>query len=274
MNDNSWHVLLDGDNHFGDSVNSDGIVLPRSGKNYSPSIFNKIKLEYDFDFIINSGDLTCSGYDAKPIYPFWWKKNGDVDEYGALMKDYCNKLDDLGLKYYLTVGNHDTYVQSPYFRKPVFKLVKDKYNATNKTFLWEGCKLTMNGWKHSGCYKFVKNDIVFINMGVYPKNLDWLKKQLKNINHNVPIVFIYHYTTPNNVQFSDWWTDDEKDDFFSIIKKHNVILICNGHFHSNVLYHWHGIPCVTGSGDDSCGLITFSNGKLVHYKQIKYDKYI
>ncbi len=107
-------------------------------------------------------------------------------------------------------------------------------------------------------------------MGVYPKNLDWLKNELNEITNDTPIVFIFHYVIADNVPYNDWWTNDEKEDFYNVIKNYNVILICNGHDHETRIDNWKNIPCVIGSGDNSFALLKFCKNTFVSYKQINF----
>jgi 3',5'-cyclic AMP phosphodiesterase CpdA len=253
--DTTWSIFIDGDNHYGYYIDKSGVALPREGK--ADIVDNMIKT-YDNmkpDFIINTGDLCSHGYDKKCIFPFCWKINGDSDEFGAFLSDYYEPLLDHGIKLYLTPGNHDTYVEYPYFKKPVFKFIKNTYDATYSIF----------NWKKSGCYKFTHKFITFINMGVYPNNISWLKCALEDINYESPIVFIFHYTISDDAPYNDWWEDSEKDNFYETIKNHNVILICNGHDHETRIDNWRDIPCVIGSGDNSFGIVQFRNNKFVKF---------
>jgi len=257
--DDSWYVLVDGDLHYGDTIENN-IPLPRSGKKNTINNINNVSQKYKLDFIINTGDLCSHGYDNKCIFPFCCIKNGNIDEFDTYIKEYYNPIINSGYKLYLTCGNHDTYVEWPYYRKPVLKFIKEKHNATYNIF----------NWKTSGCYTFEHNGILFINMGVYPSNLEFLQNILSKIDNKKPIVFIYHFVTPNNVPYGDWWSDDEKNDFFNIINKYNVLLIINGHDHETRIDYWNNIPCIIGSGDNSYMLLEFRKDNFISYKIINF----
>jgi Icc-related predicted phosphoesterase len=254
-----WNILLDGDNHYGNTIYDD-IALPRGGKTITLHDILNIKNKYKFDFIINTGDLCSHGYDNKCIFPLCCIKNGDVDEFSAFIDNYYRPLFNEGIKVYFTAGNHDTYVQWPYYKKPVFKFIKEVHGATYYMF----------SWKKSGCYSFCYNDVFFINMGVYPKNLSWLKKELEEVNKETPIVFIFHYVIADNVPYNDWWSNDEKEGFYNVIKDYNVILICNGHDHESRKDYWKDIPCIIGSGDRTFNLLKFNKTNFIDNEVISF----
>lgn len=255
----NWYILLDGDTHYGDSIYKNE-AIPRSGKIISPSLINKINREYPLDMIIHTGDLCSHGFDNKCIFPLCCIKNRNVDEFGGFLQNYYYPITNEGYKIYLTPGNHDTYVQWPYYKKPVFKFIESEFGATYNMF----------NWKNSGCYSYCYNGIFFINMGVYPKNLNWLKNELNEITKDTPIVFIFHYVIADNVPYNDWWSNAEKEDFYNVIKNYNVILICNGHDHETRIDNWKNIPCVIGSGDNSFALLKFCKNSFVSYSLINF----
>ena len=100
--------------------------------------------------------------------------------------------------------------------------------------------------EHSGCYTKRKNNILFISLGVYPKNLKFLKKNLPG-DTTAPVIIFYHYNTVNEPH-SDWWSDEEKENFYQVIKDSNILAIINGHIHLSYKKKWRGFTMLNGGG--------------------------
>ncbi len=233
----TWYFLCDGDPQFGMENSDPGATYPMArptSRNIVQRI-NKINITYPINFVICAGDLTSHGWGASGCC----KKN--PDEFGEFINQYAIPIENAGFPLFSCPGNHDTYVDWPYFDKPVFEYIKTKYVATHDMF---------KDWKYSGCYSFNHNGVEFISMGVYPYNLAWLREYIPT--DDTPIIIFYHYNTVTGEPYSDWWGEDEKTAFYDVIKDNNVLLIINGHWHESGIGHWNGIPVVRGAGDKFC----------------------
>ena len=233
MNKKYWSIVLSSDLHFG-YIDSVGDVSIRLDKIDHVQKIIGMKDEFNVQMVISAGDLTENGLDGKRI--LCWRKN-TYDEVSPMINNWVTPIEKAGIDVLLTIGNHDTYTGQPYIHKPVFGYIKRKYNAT--------CHPIIN-MEHSGCYTKRKNNILFISLGVYPKNLKFLKKNLPRDN-NDPVIIFYHYNTVNE-QYSDWWTDEEKENFYQVIKDYNILAIINGHIHLSYKKEWKGFTMLNGGG--------------------------
>jgi len=109
------------------------------------------------------------------------------------LNDYLIPIEKLGIPVKICVGNHDiNRVRNP--NLTILKYIRDRYNAT---YSWLD-------YNNSSCYKFEHNGVLFMCLGLYPKNLEWLKKNLPK-DATKPIIFFYHYSTDPEFALSDWW---------------------------------------------------------------------
>lgn len=215
-----FNFILDSDFHYGSLENN----KPRQCKQTNGVNISK---ETDIDFVIVTGDLTENGYNAKNFGCF--KYGGFRPQLQAFQNQYVEPIIKAGLELKLCVGNHDKG-RPPYLYQPVFNFVK-KLNGGIK-------------------YSFDHKNYNFICCGIYPKDLDWLKKQLKQDKHNI---IYFHYNLVG--AWSDWWSQKEKDKFYTVIKSYPISAILNGHQHSNVQYKWKDIKIIRCAGN-SYGIIT------------------
>ncbi len=139
----------------------------------------------------------------------------------------------------LCPGNHDTgYIYGKKFFKneSVFDALKN-YGLEN--------------------YSFLKENILFVCCGIYPdlNTRNYLRLLLRCVHKSIPIVMFFHYTISKPCH---GFNDDEKNEFYEVIKNRNVIGIINGHKHGTFEDDWNGIP-VFGVG--GYGFTTFSVSK-------------
>lgn len=74
-----------------------------------------------------------------------------------------------------------------------------------------------------------------------PSSFDWLVNDLyKNASDGRPIVIIQHYGFDRWAL--KWWSDKERKDLFTLLKKYNVVAIFAGHSHYAENLEWEGIP--------------------------------
>jgi len=106
---------------------------------------------------------------------------------------------------------------------------------------------------------------------VYPRGkiLDWLKKDLQKRREEietratprpVPVVMFFHFNLHG--PYSDWWTEEQKEDFYKIIEPHKdrIAFLAVGHLHSTYTATWKGIPQVNGSGTNLVKVDVSVNG--------------
>jgi len=228
-----WSIILSSDLHFG-YIDSKHAVSIRLDKIDHVQKIIKMKDEFNVEVVISAGDLTENGLNGKRI--LCWRKN-TFDELTPMINNWVKPIENAGINVLLTIGNHDTYTGQPYIYKPVFEYVRKKYNAT--------CYPIIN-MDYSGCYTKNFHGILFISMGIYPKNLKFLKKKLPKNKHS-PIIIFYHYNTVDEA-YSDWWSNKEKEDFYQVIKSFNILAIINGHIHTTYKKKWKGFTVLNGGG--------------------------
>ncbi len=245
-----WYFIVDGDPQVGLETENNLPIVRKCKQNMGERLkqhesTNGIKM----DFVICSGDLTEHGFDAKRILFY---QNGEHNELEVFKRDYYRNIQKCGIDVYCCAGNHDTYVKWPYVWKPVFKFLQEQYGATYGLF---------KDFNTMGLYRFLHQGVVFLCMGIYPKDIEWLKDNLPQ-NKESPVIIFYHYNTIKSEPYSDWWSDKEKDIFYSTIKNHNVLLIINGHLHGSKEDVWNGIKILRGSGD-KVGLVEMEDETLI-----------
>lgn len=148
---------------------------------------------------------------------------------------------DLNYPVYEGYGNHDYWTNDAsgiqnwplYGDKPVLEAIAHRHGSL--------------------CYSWNWGMFHIVNLNLYPGNtdqashsLDFLKSDLQaNIgNSGNPVILYHHYG------FDDfglqWWTDDERQAYFDVIKNYNVIGIFSGHKHWSVWGTWNGLNVYTG----------------------------
>ena len=113
-------------------------------------------------------------------------------------------------------------------------------------------------------YSWDIKGVHFINLNLYPANewdpnCDWCKYfhesfreaqnsldfLIEDLRRNVgksnrPVIIAFHIGYD---EFSKlWWTDNDRNNFYNVIKDYNVIAIFQGHNHSVGCTDWNGIP--------------------------------
>ena len=210
----------------------------------------------DIKALIVTGDLTQNSADGKSF--LFYKYGGETDQMTPLFDEYINPLKN-SINMYFVPGNHDYYVSGsrwPYIHRPALQYVRNHH------------KLPLNFWPDIGdtVYSFdLKGDngelIHFCACDIYPsaKVLKWLKNDLKN-NKDKKIVLFHHYNMSGS--FSNWWKNEEKDNYYNLIKDFNVILILEGHSHNNSVYKYKDIPVVRAAGAGFMVVTIDDNGSI------------
>ena len=153
---------------------------------------------------------------------------------------------ELNYPVYEGFGNHDYWTNDKsgmqnwplYGDHPVPEAIKSRHGSLHYSWDW--------GMFH------------IVNLNLYPGNtdqayhsLDFLKQDLADkvgTSHR-PVILYHHYG------FDDfgleWWTDDEREAYWQVLKDYNVICILSGHRHWTTMDTWHNIPVYTAPA--ACG---------------------
>ncbi len=203
-------------------------VLPKKERT-SNKISRISSIATKYDAIIIAGDLTDDGWDGKSFLCIEY--GGDYDELGSFIKDCVEPLKNIA-PVYLCEGNHDEGGGILGY-KPVLKYIKSKYN--NLYYM-----------------KILSTDLgvfVIISLGKYPnaEKLEWLKKIIQTLDIKIPILCFFHFNLEGT--WSNWWSDEEKNNFYSVIKNNNIVALAVGHQHRSYIEEWKGIPVLSGAGD-------------------------
>lgn len=241
----SWFFVCDSDQHF---EFTSGNIVSRKGN----AVYRLLLLQqsYHIDFLLSVGDAICHGADGSQISLCGTDQYGN--EYQAFLDNYINQIEKMGIDVKLCIGNHDIN-KWKYPNVSLLKYIRDKHNGTYSWFKTD----------ESGYYRFMHKGYVFMCLGLYPKNVDWLKKNLP-IDNATPIIIYFHYNTDPNDPWSDWWTEEEKNKFYNAIAEYNVKLIINGHMHTTKHGIWNGIPYIVCA--DGPNLIEVNNTNVVIVK--------
>lgn len=191
------------------------------------------------DIIIIPGDLTDKGignvnnpFTLYFAYCACFRKPEDIpkeNQLQILKDDYLNDLDTKCKDMFLCIGNHDTYTQKWWGEQDPAEYVKKR---------------------HGGLYYMKKcNNILIFSLSIYPnkKRTNWFKDKLAKTSE--PFVVFFHYNLKG--PYSDWWSDNEKDNFLTVLNKHKkrCVFIAEGHHHSSYFTHWNDFVVVNGAND-------------------------
>jgi outer membrane protein assembly factor BamB/predicted phosphodiesterase len=153
-------------------------------------------------FVLVTGDLT------------------DLGDRGSLQtaKDI---LDELNVKYYPISGNHET------------KWSESGATAFGDIFGSERFDFEYNRVKFLG---FNTGPVIRMMDGhVAPQDINWLKEELARLPKNQPVVLVTHYPLLP-VDVDNWY------EVTDAVRNYNVRAFIGGHYHSNRLFNYDGIP--------------------------------
>jgi outer membrane protein assembly factor BamB len=149
---------------------------------------------------------------------------GDIADEGdkASLRNAKEELDKLVRPYYIVMGNHDT------------KWSESGCTDFKNIFGYERFELNYKGYLFLG---FNSGPIIRMALGhVAPEDLDWLKQKLdKNGVTGKPVFLVTHYPMlPDDV--------DNCFDVTDVVRNYPVKAFIGGHYHSNRLFNYDGIP--------------------------------
>ena len=235
--------ILDSDLHYA-VRRKGGRAIIRPDKKDDVSKIIQLCNDEGINVVLVAGDLTHTGLARHCL---WDKLNcccypqtdlkHQGDQCKAYIDKFVNKIESESCgKVYSCLGNHDEYTRWPYVYHPMSDFVVEKHG--------------------NEMYDFVSENVHFICCSVYPDAMirQWLKVVLPKNSHGKVIFF--HYNIQG--QWSDWWTKEEKEKFYDIIKDYQIYAICVGHAHVSWVKHWRDIPVIRGDGD-KIALCTIEN---------------
>ncbi len=171
---------------------------------------NQINHTDSIDFILVTGDIADEG------------------DHASLL-NAKKELDKLIRPYYIVMGNHDT------------KWSESGCTDFKNIFGYERFELNYKGYKFLG---FNSGPIIRMALGhVAPEDIDWLKQKLeKNGANGEPVFLVTHYPMlPDDV--------DNCFDVTDMVRNYSVRAFIGGHYHTNHLFYYDGIPGIINTSD-------------------------
>lgn len=105
-------------------------------------------------------------------------------------------------------------------------------------------------------YSWNWDNVHFVQMNVFPGTADgglaWLKDDLeRNVGKSGnPVVLSHHYGFDTFLREPRWWMDQDRENYWNVIKGYNVIAFITGHLHTpdplRWKQHWAGDPYLKG----------------------------
>ena len=199
------------------------------------------------DFAINGGDHV---FDTNQVSKA--RASQLYDLYGKTEQD-------LGLKVYHVLGNHDVFAVNP------ASTVTISDNMYGKHMYEDRFGKTYYSFDHKGCHFIVLDSIVINPDRTYQgrvdaTQLDWLTKDLAALPAQMPVIVIVHYPVVTAfAQYEAFTPSPDPRHFLALINSnevidrftgHNVIGVLQGHTHVNELVVWKGVPYHT------CGAVS------------------
>lgn len=242
-----WYILCISDLHYGYYL--DTATKINYSKNLNYNAIKNFSETHNVEISLVAGDITDHSSDG---HQFGKLSDEHYDEFQSFLDDYYAKLEAINISVYFTIGNHDI-LRKNYPNLGILKYVRDKFGAT---YSWLD-------YRKSGKYTFEYRGILFMSLGLYPNDPNWLRSHLPP-NKSKPIILFFHYNFIEGENYSRWWSYGEKNEFYDIIKSYNILFIHVGHHHVSSLKQWMGINVVNGSG---------SHSYFMQMNETKYTKY-
>ncbi|HEV7782996.1 MAG TPA: PQQ-binding-like beta-propeller repeat protein [Chitinophagaceae bacterium] len=151
---------------------------------------------------------------------------GDITELGTNEELKLAKqiLDSLNVKWYIIPGNHDTGWSESGGVMFTTVFGYDKFSFEYNSIRFLGCA--------SGPYLRMSD-------GHVPRNaVNWLDKELKDLQPGQPVIFLNHYPIDNGLD--NWYEITDR------LRTHNTWAILCGHGHTNKAMNFEDIPGVMG----------------------------
>ncbi len=167
--------------------------------------------------------------------------SGDITEKARNSEfDRAKKiLDKLDKPILIIPGNHDT----------------KSSNSSGSKFIeiWDDDKFIYK--KDSTVYIGMNSAIPLLGNGGHfrPEDINWLSDELSRIDSSKEIIFISHH--PMNSSIDNWFK------VTNLLRKKNIKLLLNGHWHQNKKTNFNGIPAVMARSTMGQGFVIVENIK-------------
>lgn len=148
---------------------------------------------------------------------------GDLTEEGdrLSLQKVKGLLDQLNIKYYAVAGNHET------------KWSESGATDFAKIFGSDRFKFEYNGYIFLG---FNTGPIIRMMDGhVAPQDIAWLEQEFSSAKPGTPFILVTHYPLQDG-DVDNWY------EVTDLARKYNVKAVLGGHYHSNRLFFYDGIP--------------------------------
>ena len=172
----------------------------------------------------------------------------------SLFDLYDKTQQDLGLKVYHTIGNHDCFGVYPASGVlPTDPMYGKRYyeDHVGKTFY---------RFEHMGVQFFVLDSIGITADRAYEGRVDaaqlaWLQRELGTVPVQAPVIVVSHI--PLVTAFASYvpvpaveaphhgMSVANSDEVIRLFEGHNVLAVLQGHTHINERVEWHGVPYLT-----------------------------
>ena len=174
----------------------------------------------------------------------------DPDVLGLFRQRYEQGIGDKQINYpvYLGLGNHD--INPSKDEKIQMEGQQRMWNYVEERHKGENAPVPVSDFDDaSRNYSWDWDNLHLVQTHLFagatsdnqPSSLDWLVNDLyKNASDGRPIVIIQHYGFDRWAL--KWWSDKERKDLFTLLKKYKVVAIFAGHSHYAKNLEWEGIP--------------------------------
>jgi predicted phosphodiesterase len=201
--------------------------------------------ENNVSFVLLAGDLTDTSAQAN---------------FNSFQNDWIYPLTQTKTGIYLCHGNHDG--DDGCTKSPVVKYIKQTYGDVRYSFDFGGVHFVCCGMYPD--YK-KSNPCCFYNNCL--DTITWLENDLEKMAQaqqnksiqEMPIILFFHFNLTGD--WSDWWSDENKNKLYGVLQGYNVLNIFTGHCHSTYTDVWNGIK-TTCVGGDKFAICDCTNGTL------------
>lgn len=233
---------------------------PKDQVNGFKQALNKIKSE-KVDFIIFGGDLN-------DIDGLSHKREQQTAE--NLYAGFKKIVDETGIKYYPTIGNHDRYYDKDGGYADGDEMFKNFFGKTYYTFENAGVRFfILNSVQHKqGVQGYVIGD----------EQMEWLKKELASVPATTPIVVSTHvpvYSMYYPVVEGKYVMVDviaNYKDLLKVFSQHNLQLVLQGHQHLHEEMLLQGVYYVTGGAVSAAWWNGVHHGTEEGFMIVEVDK--
>lgn len=172
----------------------------------------------------------------------------------SLFDLYDKTQQDLGMKVYHTLGNHDCFGVYP------ASGVAPTDPQYGKRYFEDHLGKTYYSFEHKGVHFLVLDSIGITADRAYEGRVDaaqvaWLRHELATLPAGAPIVVVTHI--PLVTAFASYvpvpavepphhgMSVANSDEVIRLFEGHNVLAVLQGHTHINERVEWHGVPYIT-----------------------------